>query len=304
MVAEDSKDCLISVVVPTRHRNDLLALCLQCLAPGVQTLEAKNYEVIVTDDGRDSTAEALIRSRFPWVRWVQGPVKGPAANRNYGARQALGRWVVFTDDDCLPSPQWLESFQRAAAGGDAVFEGKTICSEGLTSVLQHAPLNETGGALWSCNMMVLRTFFERLQGFDESFPWPHLEDVDFRERIFALGEKPVFVPDALVDHPPRPAHFGKRSAVMQEAEFLFYYKAGHDKPYLLHHIKRLVSARIDLLRRFPISRESITVLSSLAVEVSYVARHGRQWERKYRDRYRGSPASYASDIASRLAHMQ
>ena len=50
------------------------------------------YEIIVADDGRTSTAEAMIHQRFPWVRWVQGPGIGPAANRNAGAAVARGVW--------------------------------------------------------------------------------------------------------------------------------------------------------------------------------------------------------------------
>src|SRR5688500_16117871 len=97
----------ISVVIPTRHRNDLLALVLDRLAPGTQTLPADQYEVIVTDDGSITTAEAMIREKFSWARWTQGPRKGPAANRNHGASLAQGEWIAFTDDDCLPSSRWL-----------------------------------------------------------------------------------------------------------------------------------------------------------------------------------------------------
>jgi len=43
---------------------------LDCLAPGVQTLPAEQYEVIVSDDGRQTTAEEMIRERYPWVKWV------------------------------------------------------------------------------------------------------------------------------------------------------------------------------------------------------------------------------------------
>jgi len=39
----------ISVIIPTCHRNDLLAKCLDCLAPGVQTLPPEQYKVIVTE---------------------------------------------------------------------------------------------------------------------------------------------------------------------------------------------------------------------------------------------------------------
>ena len=50
-----------SVVIPTCHRNDLLARCLDRLAPGAQTLPAARYEVIVSDDGSVTTAEVLLR---------------------------------------------------------------------------------------------------------------------------------------------------------------------------------------------------------------------------------------------------
>ena len=131
---------LFSVIVPTCHRNDLLALCLDCLAPGKQSLSADQYEVIVTDDGSHSTAESLVREQYPWVRWVQGPQKGPAANRNRGAKFAEAEWLAFTDDDCLPGPHWLAAFAAAVRPDMAVYEGKTTCEAGITSPLYIAPI--------------------------------------------------------------------------------------------------------------------------------------------------------------------
>src|SRR6187397_213719 len=114
-----------SVVIPTCHRNEALALCLERLAPQRQAcmqlaagpVVAGNepmtlpvlgtYEVIITDDGRDSTAEELVGRRFPWAKWTAGPKQGPAANRIHGATLAKGEWIAFTDDDCLPDSGWL-----------------------------------------------------------------------------------------------------------------------------------------------------------------------------------------------------
>src|SRR5579862_6697110 len=48
-LASSAATPVISVVIPTRHRNDLLSRCLDCLAPGAQTLSAGQYEVIVSD---------------------------------------------------------------------------------------------------------------------------------------------------------------------------------------------------------------------------------------------------------------
>ena len=65
---------LLSVIIPTCHRNDLLAECLDRLAPGRQQGQASgqlDYEVIVTDDGQHTTAETMIREHYPWVRWLE-----------------------------------------------------------------------------------------------------------------------------------------------------------------------------------------------------------------------------------------
>src|SRR5688572_12603571 len=94
---------LISVVIPTCDRLELLEICLKQLCPGVQVgvtlLPSKcnirsspdptankghAYEVVVSDDGLRS-CKAFVEEKFPWVSWVAGPRRGPAANRNNGA---------------------------------------------------------------------------------------------------------------------------------------------------------------------------------------------------------------------------
>jgi len=195
----------LSVVIPTCHRNDLLSICLEHLEPGRQTLEPSNYEVIITDDGSDSTAERMVRDRFGWARWVPGPRRGPAANRNQGALAARGEWLVFCDDDCLPSKELLEAYRDAADEfpGSRVLEGKTTVDRPKTHPLEHAPINESGGYLWSCNFAVEKSLFRSLGGFDERFLHAAMEDVDLHFRIRKLGLQVPFVPAAAVIHPWR-----------------------------------------------------------------------------------------------------
>lgn len=196
---------LFSVVIPTRHRNDLLAQCLDCLKPGIQTLSADQYEVIVTDDGSNSTAEELIQHHYPWVKWVPGAGKGPAANRNNGARYARGKWLVFTDDDCIPDPQWLSAYVEAIRiyPGYKVLEGRVYVDRPRQSLAEKSPINETGGYLWSCNLAINIKLFESLEGFDERFPYAAMEDVALRTRLLSLGHQPLFCERASVCHPWR-----------------------------------------------------------------------------------------------------
>jgi len=195
---------MFSVVIPTCHRNDDLAKCLDRLAPGVQTLPFDQYEVIVSDDGRSTTAKSLVRERFPWAWWLQGPCRGPAANRNNGAKVATGEWLVFTDDDCLPADGFLAAYQaKAIGGGCEVLEGKTSPVGVRTRVDMECPINETGGYLWSCNFAIRKGLFSELGGFDPAFPSAAMEDVDLRFRLLKAGNTISFVPGSVVLHPWR-----------------------------------------------------------------------------------------------------
>ena len=53
-----------SVVIPTYRRHDLLERCLGALLK--QTLDARNYEIIVADDGNDPTTSAQVAR---WCSW-------------------------------------------------------------------------------------------------------------------------------------------------------------------------------------------------------------------------------------------
>ncbi|MFM6182975.1 MAG: glycosyltransferase family 2 protein [Dolichospermum sp.] len=143
-----------------------------------------------------------MEQNYPWVKWVAGPGKGPAANRNNGAKYATGEWLAFTDDDCLPDPQWLASYGEAIANNKSylVFEGRTYVDRPRKNLAETSPINESGGYLWSCNFSMQRQLFELLSGFDERFPYAAMEDVDLRLRLTQSGHKFLFIKPASVCH--------------------------------------------------------------------------------------------------------
>src|SRR5688500_17457360 len=111
----------ISVVVPTYKRPELLRRCIEALLR--QDIDPCSFEVVVADDGpwpctRDIVAALAIDTLVP-LRYV--PVtatQGPAAARNAGWRAAKAPILAFTDDDCIPEPDWLRH-GLAAFDGDA-----------------------------------------------------------------------------------------------------------------------------------------------------------------------------------------
>jgi GT2 family glycosyltransferase len=244
----------------------------------------------------------MLRERHPWVRWVPGPRRGPGANRNSGARHARGEWLAFTDDDCLPEPQWLEAFVGALRPGTELYEGRTTCRAGIRRPLDHSPVNENGGYLWSCNMLVGRACYEKLGGFDEAFPHAHMEDVDFRERALGAGYEFPFVRDAVVDHPPRTFVTGLRHGAAQESEFLFWFKSGNTGSFLLRQTRRLAAGRIKSLLRTRFTPQTLTAFVHLFPEVAYLFVKGPGWERKYRALYREGHPPFLPDVSRRVGH--
>ena len=218
-----NKAPLFSVIVPTYHRNELLAKCLDRLAPGAQTISANKYEVIVTDDGSHSTSERMVKKKYDWARWVAGPRKGPAAHRNNGSRYAAGEWWVFSDDDCMPDKQWLEAYDDAITSTPSclVFEGRVYTDRPRKSLAEISPIFETGGYLPSGNFVCRKDVFESLKGFDERFPYAAMEDVDFRLRLTKAGYSFSFIKEAAVCHPWRPRGGWKKFKQHQESTLIY-----------------------------------------------------------------------------------
>ena len=245
---------LISVIIPTYCRPEMLALCLERLSPGAQTLDASKYEVIVSDDGVP-TVEGLIAEKYPWAKWVSGPRRGPAANRNNGVSTARGDWLVFTDDDCLPQSGWLEAY-ASNIGVNDVLEGKTSAFGTRTRADQECPINESGGVLWSCNFAMRRCVFEKINGFNEIFQTAGMEDVEFNTRVEKASLNRQFVPSAQVLHPWR--RRGGHSSIRKYAQSVGYY----------------VSLHPEMASKFTLSHQANSVLRSIVHSASYAFRTG------------------------------
>lgn len=236
---------MFSIIIPTCNRNDLLSQCLDQLNPLVQAPNGYNYEVIVTDDSNNLITAQLIKERYNWVKWIEGPKKGPAANRNNGAKYAHGEWLIFLDDDCLPDAHILKEYCNALSlnPGIQVFEGCISTDRNQQSFAEESPVNESGGYLWSCNFMINKSLFvDKLKGFDEGFPFPAMEDVDLDYRLRKLGCTIIFIKNALVVHPWR-VQKKMYAVTMRRFESLLYFLGKHpemrkklNSKYYLHMV--------------------------------------------------------------------
>jgi glycosyltransferase involved in cell wall biosynthesis len=103
---------MVSIVIPTYNRKDLLRETLQSLAQ--QTYPSDRFEIIVVDDGSSDGTQEITAEAFPFtLRYVQQHNQGDAAARNFGAQQSQADILVFLDDDILVEPDYLTCLIQA-----------------------------------------------------------------------------------------------------------------------------------------------------------------------------------------------
>ncbi|MFB3778471.1 MAG: glycosyltransferase family 2 protein [Bryobacteraceae bacterium] len=200
-----------SIVIPTFGRTDSLRRLLRRLSE--MNYSSESYEVIVVDDGNPQPLGGLAGgSRRPWrLRLLRQENRGPAAARNHAARQAEGRYLAFTDDDCLPECDWLRELKEVLRGSpDAVCGGKTVNDDPANLPAQatqllmdflyanYNPVSTAGAFYPANNMAVPREEFLRLGGFDERLRFG--EDREFCHRWRSRGGRFAYAPRALVRH--------------------------------------------------------------------------------------------------------
>ncbi len=112
-VVHDETTPLISVVIPTHNRPELL------LRRGLKSALGQlypNLEVLVVMDGPNSvTTAALATVDDTRLRALTLPHnQGPSAARNYGVQHARGEWIAFLDDDDVWRPDKLARQMKLA----------------------------------------------------------------------------------------------------------------------------------------------------------------------------------------------
>lgn len=105
-MSEQSFSPLVSVILPTRNRANLLKRAvMSVLAQTHEQLEL----IVVNDASTDHTAEVLACIKDPRLRIIHRQRNaGAAAARNAGIAVASGKWVAFQDDDDIWFPHKLE----------------------------------------------------------------------------------------------------------------------------------------------------------------------------------------------------
>jgi GT2 family glycosyltransferase len=208
-----------SVIVPAFNRPGSLRRLLWALAS--QTYPHERYEVLVCDDGSTEDLVAVVSEvsaetalRIVYLRQPNG---GAGSARNLGLANASGELTTFTDSDCIPSPAWLLTLDRAMCesaptllGGEVSFLAAEHFAGRCINFLTSTSLGGAGATdprslihmdyyPRTMNMALRRDLALAAGGF---LPHRHGEDLEFTHRVRSVAPDLVvkFVPEASVLH--------------------------------------------------------------------------------------------------------
>ncbi len=220
------KQPLVSIIIPTRDRAELLGMCLDSIF--AKTTYAR-FEIIIVDNG---SVEAATQTLFQ---------KQPAANvkvlrddapfnysrlNNLGVRAAQGDVICLMNNDIeILTPDWIEEMLSFALQPDIGCVGARLwfpdgrlqhagVITGLGGIAGHpnkffprgyvgyqgrAVLTQSFSAVTAACLLVRRDIWDSVQGLDETLAVA-FNDVDFCLRVKTAGYRNVWTPYAEMNH--------------------------------------------------------------------------------------------------------
>ena len=221
---------LVTIVIAMRDRVSLLQRCVESMCE--KTGDDAPFEIVIVDNGSREleTAEYLkeLANSNERVRTVRddGPFNFSRLN-NFGARSARGSLVLFLNNDIeVTDGDWLREMVShlmqpgvGAVGarlwypdGSLQHGGVVLGLGGVASHAHHripqehpgyfnrAFLQQDYSAITAACLLVRKSVFNKLGGFDELNVGINFNDVDFCLRLKALGWRVVWTPYANLVH--------------------------------------------------------------------------------------------------------
>ena len=224
-----SPEPLVSLLIPTRDRRELVETAISSI---IEKSDYRNFEILILDNGSTDPDTLEYFTRIPRedsrVRVV--PYHHPfnfSAINNYGVSQARGEVIGLINNDIeIISPGWLHEMLSHAlrpeigcVGAKLFYSNDTIQHGGVIVGLgglaahshSHFKRNETGyfhrlhcvqnlSAVTAACLLVRKSVFEQVGGFDEKNLTVAFNDVDLCLKVRAAGYRNLWTPYAELYH--------------------------------------------------------------------------------------------------------
>lgn len=212
---------MISILIRTHDRQHLLKKCLASLIS--QSFKGQ-YEIVIIDSASMDETNLVVhefKKIDPNIRYIYEPIAGAARARKRGLEVASGDILVWIDDDCIASDNWLEEITKVfceseqvdIVGGQVILDWEGQRPYWFPDELEGAlgrqklgdmvvPVNNVNGAniAYKANIAKQVTLDMTALGPVGGSKKRTSEDVEFCRQAKKLGAKIYYVPDAVVYH--------------------------------------------------------------------------------------------------------
>jgi GT2 family glycosyltransferase len=199
--------CELTMVIPTLGRESV-AQCLGAVLAGT----VWPARIIVVDQGGSEQIAAWLgelRGLGLESHHERSAGRGRALGLNVGLRLVTTRFVVITDDDCIPDVHWIEFYEaHLKRESQAVFTGRVEAAGGervisTVSGMEQSVARKPGLSFdrlsgGNCGMAV--EVLRRVGLFDDDPCVSFAEDGEWAYRVLRAGIPIVYAPDLVVAH--------------------------------------------------------------------------------------------------------
>lgn len=216
----ETQDPLVSIVIPVHNK---ALVTYNCLASLLLAHNKASFEVILVDDGSSDETVTLPDLVHGVKFFRHDKSQGFIRSCNDGARSARGAYVVMLNNDTEVSSGWIDELLY-------VFEHfHDVGMAGAKLLYPNGQLQEAGGIVWNNGdpwnygregnpreprynytrqvdylsgacVMLRKTLWDELGGFDERYMPAYFEDADLAFRVRDRGLKTIYTPFSQVIH--------------------------------------------------------------------------------------------------------
>lgn len=211
----------VSIIIPVFNK---IEYTFRCLGSLLDQINFRDCEVLVVNDASTDATKEVLHYFGDLIQVIDNPEnRGFVDSCNRASAIASGEYLLFLNNDTIVQAEWLSNLV------ETVENDTSIGAVGSMFIYPDGRIQEAGGIVWrtgeahhygwgalpanrkylysrevdycsAASLLVRKSLFEKLGGFDRRYAPAYYEDVDLCFGIRSLGFKVVYQPLSRLVH--------------------------------------------------------------------------------------------------------